>query len=152
MDIVLAKIPHARPTSESVPVDEHSQKVYISSVLILQKEGTRPSALIWFTWVLLIVMWVLQESCSVHGSVWLLLCVWYMPIFLLGIHAQPNYRLHLGLQWEWDRRIPSLGFKFHPIVLQWVRKEHFPAAELHWIQQARAALTFNFETLKTTAQ
>lgn len=60
---------HRRPTSESVPVDDDSQEVYIPLVLILQKEGTIPSVLIMFTWVLLVVMWVLSESCSVHGSV-----------------------------------------------------------------------------------
>lgn len=42
MDIALTKIPHARSMSKSVPVDDDSQEVYIPSVLILQKEGTRP--------------------------------------------------------------------------------------------------------------
>lgn len=40
---------HRRPTSESVPVDDNSQEVYILSVLILQKEGTRPLVLTMFT-------------------------------------------------------------------------------------------------------
>lgn len=49
----------------------------------------------------------------------------YMPNLTTGCTS-------LGLQWEWDRRIPSLGFKFHQILLQWVRKEHFPDPEFHW--------------------
>lgn len=155
------KVHTEQPTNASVPVDDGSQ-VCVNSTSKLQSWSATKEDLdhqYWshWRWVLLVVMWVLQESCSLCGSVWLSsvysMCLWAYWEYALSLTPGCTWDMVLtaSCQSQWDRMIPLV---FHSIKLGssgWGRSIRL-APQLHWSQDALAALIFNLKTLKNVAQ